>query len=224
MIIIQNLLALAFFSSKENDSPWVIKLGGSLYDSPHLPLWLRQLTIAGAGKFIIVPGGGPFADQVRCAQNRWGIADSYAHVMALLAMEQFGRLLQGLEPKLYLAASCKGIKQALSQGRVPIWLPTAELLNHSEIPASWEVTSDSLAVWLSGELKASQLILVKRVLIAAPFISAHTLAKQGIVDTAFPRLLHSTAVPCYCISADNYLQITEVGITNMGTQILPDKE
>jgi aspartokinase-like uncharacterized kinase len=202
---------------------WVIKLGGSLYDSHCLPLWLRQLATVGAGKFVVVPGGGPFADQVRHAQDRWRISDACAHAMALLAMEQFGRLLHNLEPELCLAASCEDIRQALNQGQIPIWLPTAELLNHLTIPASWEVTSDSLAVWLSGELKASRLILVKRVLISAPFISAHTLAKQGIVDLAFPRLLHSIAVPCYCISADDYLQVTQVGTTNVGARISPDE-
>jgi aspartokinase-like uncharacterized kinase len=201
---------------------WVIKLGGSLYDSHCLPLWLRQLATVGAGKFVVVPGGGPFADQVRYAQYRWGISDACAHVMALLAMEQFGRLLHGLEPELCLAASCKDIRQALSQGRVPIWLPTAELLNNPRIPESWEATSDSLAVWLSGELKASRLILVKKTWISAPSISAHALASQGIVDAAFPRFFHSLAAPGYCISADDYLQITEVGIANIGTRIFPD--
>lgn len=213
---------MVFFNSEQNVSPWVIKLGGSLYGGHQIPLWLRQLIIAGAGKFVIVPGGGPFADQVRHAQNRWGITDSCAHVMALLAMEQFGYLLQGLEPKLCLADSRKKIKQALSQGRVPIWLPTAELFNHPEIPASWEVTSDSLAVWLSGELKANRLILVKKARIGASLVSAHILAAQGIVDAAFPHFLHTVTTSCYCVTADDYLKIHEIGSARLGTRVSPD--
>jgi aspartokinase-like uncharacterized kinase len=212
---------LAF--SKENNSVWVIKLGGSLYESHRLPSWLRQLVIAGAGKFVIVPGGGPFADQVRHAQNRWGISNACAHAMALLAMEQFGRLLQSLEPKLCLAASRENIKQALSQGRVPVWLPASELLNHSEIPKSWEVTSDSIAAWLSGKLKASRLILVKKARVYEPLISAHALAEQGIVDAAFPRFLHAIAVPCYYANVDDdHRRITKANIANMGIWITPD--
>jgi aspartokinase-like uncharacterized kinase len=127
-----------------------------------------------------------------------------------------------LEPELCLAASCKDIKQALTQGRVPIWLPTAELLNHPAIPASWEVTSDSLAVWLSGEIKANRLILVKRARIPTPSISAHALAKKGIVDAAFPYFLHSIAIPCYYVNVDDYRRVTKADITSMGTRISPD--
>ncbi|QBQ53878.1 amino acid kinase [Nitrosococcus wardiae] len=201
---------------------WVVKLGGSLYESHCLPRWLHQLATS-EGPIVIVPGGGPFADQVRHAQNRWRVSDSCAHGMALLAMEQFGRLLQGLEPRLCLAASRKDIKQALSQQGVPIWLPAAELLDQPAIPESWEVTSDSLAAWLSGQLKASRLILIKRVRLSEPVISARTLAAQGIVDAAFPRFLHSLTVPCYCIAADDYLQIIQAGMANRGTRICPDK-
>lgn len=201
---------------------WVVKLGGSLYESHYLPRWLQRLATY-EGQIVIVPGGGPFADQVRHAQNRWRITDACAHAMALLAMEQFGRLLQGLEPRLCLAASRQDIKQALSQQRVPIWLPATELLDQPAIPESWEVTSDSLAVWLSGQLKASRLVLIKQARLSEPVISARALAAQGIVDAAFPHFLHSLTVPCYCITADDYLQITQTGMANMGTRICPDK-
>ncbi|MCG8046554.1 MAG: hypothetical protein N0C89_17320 [Candidatus Thiodiazotropha endolucinida] len=73
---------------------WVVKLGGSLFNSADLRDWLAVL--AKAGSLVIVPGGGPFADQVRLAQRLWQIDDSSAHLMALLAMEQFGRMLCGL--------------------------------------------------------------------------------------------------------------------------------
>lgn len=202
---------------------WIIKLGGSLYDSNCLPRWLHQLAFSEAGKAVIVPGGGPFADQVRQAQNRWGVSDACAHAMALLAMEQFGRLLQGLEPRLCLAASSKEISQALSQHQVPVWLPAAELLTRSDIPENWEVTSDSLAAWLSGKLKASRLILIKKARLSEPVVTAHALASRGIVDAAFPRFLHSIAVPCYCIAADDYLLAARVGIAHMGARICLDK-
>ena len=51
---------------------WVVKLGGSLYDSRHLPCWLDALSKTGA---IVVPGGGGFADRVRQAQVRWRFGD-----------------------------------------------------------------------------------------------------------------------------------------------------
>ncbi len=196
---------------------WVVKLGGSLYTSKHLPLWLNQLTTFKAGEAVVVPGGGPFADQVRQAQERWKIGDSYAHRMALLAMEQFGHLLLGLESRLYPATHSIAIRRVLAQQRVAVWLPATELLGHPELPESWDMTSDSLAAWLSGELKASRLILVKRVSLRAPQISVQTLAAQGIVDAAFPYFLRLVAIPCYCVTAGDYKQITKDAI--FGTEV-----
>ncbi len=47
---------------------WVVKLGGSLHDSPALRDRLAELaTLPGPGR-IVVPGGGPFADLVRRLQ------------------------------------------------------------------------------------------------------------------------------------------------------------
>lgn len=199
---------------------WVVKLGGSLYDSSYLPLWLKQLTEFQAGKAVVVPGGGPFADQVRQAQKRWGIADDRGHRMALLAMEQFGHLLLGLESRLCPAANLADIRQVLARQQVAVWLPATELPGHPEIPESWDATSDSLAAWLGGELKASRLILVKRALLPMQRASVQTLATQGIVDVAFPRFLRLAAIPCYCVTASDYKQITADVCAELGTQVL----
>ena len=48
---------------------WVVKLGGSLAYASELPRWLSALAEGAGGRAIIVPGGGPFADQVRHAQS-----------------------------------------------------------------------------------------------------------------------------------------------------------
>lgn len=82
---------------------WVVKLGGSLAASDRLPDWLRSL--AGRSDLVLVPGGGPFADQVRAMQARWGFDDATAHHLALLAMEQFGRMLCALLAGLASAAT-----------------------------------------------------------------------------------------------------------------------
>ncbi len=69
----------------------VVKLGGSLAASAHLPRLLQEL--ARLPDLVIAPGGGPFADAVRRAQTERGFDDAAAHDMALLAMAQFGRML-----------------------------------------------------------------------------------------------------------------------------------
>src|ERR1700741_3246428 len=90
----------------------IVKLGGSQAFSKHLPAWLDAITLA-AGRVVIVPGGGPFADTVRAAQPTMGFDDRAAHRMALLAMEQFACALAGLRPSLRLAESAAAIRAAL---------------------------------------------------------------------------------------------------------------
>ena len=78
----------------------IIKLGGSLYDTKELVLWLNLLTSEQIQQaIVIVPGGGPFADQVRLGQQTHQLGNSSAHHMALLAMAQFGILISDLQPQ-----------------------------------------------------------------------------------------------------------------------------
>ena len=58
---------------------WIIKLGGSLLSSGSLKEWLSIIVEFGAGKLVIVPGGGIFADQVRNAQQKYKFDDKTAH-------------------------------------------------------------------------------------------------------------------------------------------------
>ncbi len=82
----------------------IVKLGGSLARSERLTAWLDSLAEA-AGEVVVVPGGGPFAERVREMQQRWRFDDPTAHHLALLAMEQFGRMLAVLRPGLAPADS-----------------------------------------------------------------------------------------------------------------------
>ncbi len=162
---------------------WLVKLGGSLAASPHLPLWLEALSQTAA---VIVPGGGPFADAVREAQARWHFDETTAHHMAILGMRQYGRMLAGLCPKLRAATTLEEL--TANPGQAKVWLPLPEWLDDAGIPATWDITSDSLAAWLAGQTQAANLLLVKSVRLdkAAPAYDCRQLANQGWVDPVFP--------------------------------------
>ena len=177
---------------------WVVKLGGSLARSQQLKRWLAILAGAG-GAVVIVPGGGPFADQVRVLQKQRRFDDATAHHMALLAMEQYGRMLASLQPGLQPAASRSEIARARRAGQAVVWMPTRMVLADHGIAASWDITSDSLAAWLAGKLGADRLVLVKSVAIAAVSVAAAALARRGIVDPAFPDYLARSAREVWCI-------------------------
>lgn len=170
--------------------PVVVKLGGSLAREPVLRDWLALLAQAGAaGQAVVVPGGGAFADQVRAAQELWRFSDRVAHAMALLAMDQYARMLCGIEPRLQLAEDEIGMRACWSRGQTAIWLPAASVLHDPSIEASWDVTSDTLAAWLAARLKARALVLVKALAEAELARPLEALAQSGVVDQAFPRAL-----------------------------------
>ena len=168
--------------------PCIVKLGGSLHDAPELQTWLEALATVSGPSRIVVPGGGPFADTVRSAQARLGFDDRAAHRMAVLAMQQYGVMQQAQEPRLRLAETEEELKQ-LPPSAAAVWLPWALAGREEELEASWDVTSDSLALWLACRLAAPLLLIVKSVTVDAAEASAAELASAGVIDAAFPRLL-----------------------------------
>ncbi len=174
----------------------VVKLGGSLYRSPHLAGWLAQCSNAG-GSVVLVPGGGPFADQVRTAQAQLGFDDAHAHTMALLAMEQFGLALCGMAPGLEPATTPEDIAHSLARQRTPVWLPSRMCSGAPDIAESWSVTSDSLAAWLATRLQAEALALVKHTSPGMrPYVQ--TLGEASL-DTAFSKYATAYGGPIHIL-------------------------
>jgi aspartokinase-like uncharacterized kinase len=180
----------------------IVKLGGSLAGSALLPQWLDALA-ACAGRVVVVPGGGPFADAVRAAQPLMGFDETAAHRMAVLAMDQFAHALVGIDARLTLADTFDDIRRVLGKPAVPIWLPALAVTGATDIPCSWDVTSDSLAAWLARKIGAVRVILVKHGEIGHEPVSAAALASRGVVDAAFPGFLRqSGAGACILGAAD----------------------
>ncbi len=146
----------------------VVKLGGSLLGSEELARWLTAIAQSSDGRIVIVPGGGVFADAVRQAQHTAGFDDATAHQLAVLAMDQYARVLLALNPALVAASTELEIAERSWQHRAIVWLPSVMVLADENIARNWEVTSDSLAAWLAKRIKARHLVLVKATEHGAP--------------------------------------------------------
>lgn len=183
--------------------PTVVKLGGSFAFSPCLREWIEAIA-ACAGRAVIVPGGGPFADAVRTAQASMGFDDRAAHRMGLLAMEQYGCAMASLHERLSLADSLELIYQGLADAKVPVWLPAQMALGDAAVPQSWDVTSDSLAAWLAGMIGAERLVLVKHAEVGQKMVRAADLAAGGVVDRAFASFLTESGVPAFILGPGDH--------------------
>ena len=132
-----------------------------------------------------MPGGGPFADQVRIEQAHWRFDDTSAHAMALLAMEQMGRMLYGLHAGFRAAEGILSMNDAWQRDRVPVWMPSAMVTREPAIAADWAVTSDSLAAWLASRLDTDGLLLVKSADLPRGLSDVSGLQRAGVLDDAF---------------------------------------
>ncbi len=183
----------------------VVKLGGSLLTSGNLSGCLEKIQHHYHNKpVIIVPGGGPFADQVRLAQQQWRFDDKTAHQMAILAMNQMALLFKALQPEFNLTESVAGFNNLNKTKGISIWSPNLAELEEAGIPSSWDITSDSLAAWLARTLVADELILVKSVKIDTDF-DVLKLMQLHIVDASFYKFTQQAAFKLTIVHAENFL-------------------
>ena len=179
---------------------WVVKIGGSLESAPGLRVLLELLAGYGRSKIIIVPGGGRFADRVRAEQIGAAMDDATAHRLAIQGMEQYAAVLCGINTRLYTVSDPEGLSDANETAAIPVWLPGKLLAHQPDIPRNWQVTSDSLALWLADRVGAEAAVLVKAV--ANTTQDADHLAATGYLDEYFPHMLEKTnvkKVACVCL-------------------------
>ncbi len=165
----------------------VLKIGGSLYQSRNLIEWLEKISSVSDQCVIVVPGGGPFSDQVRAASTRWNLPENCSHDMAVLAMQQYAHMMIGLNDKLKLVSKCEEITSRSSCNEVIVWAPYYEVTNLCDLPKNWQTTSDALALWLAIKISAKHLCLVKSVPVEGKTLN--NLIQAEVVDQNFGKLL-----------------------------------
>lgn len=164
----------------------VVKLGGSLMSGGDLDGLVAA--IHGSPRPVaIVCGGGIFADAVRVAQPRLGFSDRLAHRLALDAMSHFAEVVAERWPDLRLVVDPGGIRTAFAEGRLALWHPAAIRTGHPDVPETWEVTSDSLALFVAREIGAARLLLVKSAEVEA--VLSGSTRENGAPSTAERRIL-----------------------------------
>jgi len=141
----------------------VVKVGGGLLGTAGaFQLVIEALTAFRRGRrLVVLPGGGPFAEAVRQMFKRVKIGEDAAHWMAVLGMDQYAHALAARLPDAALVDGDGGIAAALQANRLPVLAPYRWLRDADPLPHSWEVTSDTIAAWLAGQLRARRVVLLK---------------------------------------------------------------
>ncbi len=141
----------------------VVKVGGGLLGKAGaFEMVIEALTAFRRGRRIVVlPGGGPFADAVRQMFKRVKIGEDAAHWMAVLGMDQYAHALAARLPEATLVDGEGGIAAAIQAERLPVLAPYRWLRAADPLPHSWDITSDSIAAWLAGQVRARRVVLIK---------------------------------------------------------------
>lgn len=138
----------------------VVKVGGSLL--AHTGELSAVLDVLGRSSgALVVPGGGPYADDVRAAYARGDLDDHGAHWAAVFAMEQYAGVLVDRVPRAIRVTTSREASIAMACGRLPVLMAERWLREADPLPHSWDVTSDSIAAWVAGQVGARRLFLIK---------------------------------------------------------------
>ena len=151
----------------------VVKVGGSLLGWPELPgrltTWLEtRRTNDPTEQVVLVAGGGAAADWIRSLDRIYGLGEDAAHAIALHALDLTAVILSRLLPGSTAIDRLEMLAAARESGMTPILAPRnvlneIERLDTGRLPASWDVTSDTIAARIAEHLEARSLVLLKSV-------------------------------------------------------------
>lgn len=196
----------------------IVKVGGSLAKNPRTlrTLCLTLNEASKTHKLVIVPGGGEFADKVREYYKKFHLSDKAGHQMAILGMDQYGYVLSNLIFEANIVRKIDEVQKKLDLGKIPVFLPSDLFLNRDPLENSWDVTSDSIAVYIAGQLGICKVVLLTDVdgvytsdpkqhpdaklieKISAKELLTHV--ERSSVDKFLPKLLMQTQMECYVVN------------------------
>lgn len=171
----------------------VIKVGGSLFGLPDLKDRLVNL-LSGLkdSQPLLLAGGGKAADLVRGWDQMYDLPQGNWHSLAIQAMELNNALLCYLLPNARRVFNIAEAEHLWRVGLTPVlaindYLVDTHSEQYADLPTSWDVTSDSIAAWITLTWPADELILLKSVDLPDK-ASVAELTAAGLIDPYFPQL------------------------------------
>ena len=187
----------------------IVKIGGSLtYDAKPLLKALKSYAKENNKKIIIIPGGGEFADVVRKIDKALNISNSLSHKLAIKCMDLIGEIYAEIGD-INAYDTLFDLKKAIEKEKIAILLPSKILLSTDVAEHSWDITSDSLSLYIGKLLDAKEIIIatdVDGIYDKFPggkllnIINAYNLKGSTSVDSAFPTLLRQFKMNAYVVN------------------------
>lgn len=148
----------------------LVKVGGSLLDLPDLGTRLRELPGILGHPCRLLIGGGEAADLIRRLHRTHDLDSAASHRLAIAAMDLNAAVVR----EMLGNSSAESVLSAVSE-------VAACEASGLAVPASWDVTSDSIAAF-AARRRRCPLLLAKSL---PPPQSVAVAAARGIVDPYF---------------------------------------
>ncbi|MFX1503756.1 MAG: hypothetical protein ACFFDH_22535 [Promethearchaeota archaeon] len=144
----------------------LFKIGGKILENfENLNSTISQLTQLYnenlINKIVIIPGGGSFANFIREVYNELKFTEDIAHWMGIISMNYNGLKLKNKFPEFEVFKDLMKLKKI--NRTLSIFLPYEFLKETNNLPHSWDVTSDSITLYIAGELGLKECFLIKDV-------------------------------------------------------------
>ena len=215
----------------------VVKIGGSLFPNYAIDL-AKKLENTNS---LIVLGGGEFANLIRKYDSEINFSQETNHWTAIDCMDIIAKLVNDKVESTKLAYSIDDAITISDEGFTPIFVVSKFLREDDPFECSWDVTSDSIAAYISHLLNANLLIVtnVNGIYTQEPkesgstFISkidAKTMLNfpESSIDVMLPTLLLKFGTNCYVVNGkcpERVLSLIDDNINDYNfdyTQIIGD--
>ena len=187
----------------------VVKIGGSLFPDYAINL-AEKLKNTGS---VIILGGGEFANLIRKYNDDVNFSEETNHWAAIDCMDIIAKLVNDKVDSTKMAYSIEEVNAISDEGFTPIFVVSEFLKREDPFECSWDVTSDSIAAYVSHILNANLLIVtnVNGIYTQEPeepgstFISKIDATKlltfqESSIDVMLPSLLLKFGSDCYVVN------------------------
>ncbi|CAB3287396.1 [5-(aminomethyl)furan-3-yl]methyl phosphate kinase [Methanocaldococcus lauensis] len=211
----------------------IVKIGGSLtYDAKPLLKTLKDYAKENNKNIVIIPGGGEFANVVRKIDKFLNLSNSLSHKLAIKCMDLIGEIYSEIgNIKAY--DTLFNLKREINKEKIAILLPSKILISTDISEHSWDVTSDSLSLYIGNLLDVKEIIIatdVDGIYDKFPggkllnIINANEIQGLTSVDKTFPILLKKFKMTAYVVNGKYPQRVIDIleGKPNIYTKIVID--
>ncbi|CAB3290088.1 [5-(aminomethyl)furan-3-yl]methyl phosphate kinase [Methanocaldococcus lauensis] len=211
----------------------IVKIGGSLtYDAKPLLKTLKNYAKENNKNIVIIPGGGEFANVVRKIDKSLNLSNSLSHKLAIKCMDLIGEIYSEIgNIKAY--NTLFDLKREIKKEKIAILLPSKILISTDISEHSWDVTSDSLSLYIGNLLDVKEIIIatdVDGIYDKFPggkllnIINANEIQGLTSVDKTFPILLKKFKMTAYVVNGKYPQRVIDIleGKPNIYTKMVID--